>query len=66
MPVYLITIFSKGEKVNLSESRGNELKGITKNIVADMKGGLLLKRIERLLRQKVSRNGHLYKLIAAV
>jgi hypothetical protein len=35
MPVYLITVFSKGEKSNLTSSEAAALKAITKNIVAE-------------------------------
>jgi hypothetical protein len=35
MPVYLITVFSKGEKSNLTGREAVALKAITKNIVAE-------------------------------
>jgi hypothetical protein len=35
MPVYLITVFSKGEKSNLTDKEAAALKTITKNIVAE-------------------------------
>jgi hypothetical protein len=38
MPVYLITIFSKGTKPNLTRAEQNELKAVGKLIVAAYKG----------------------------
>jgi hypothetical protein len=35
MPVYLITVFSKGEKSNLTDKEAAALRTITKNIVAE-------------------------------
>lgn len=35
MPVYLLTVFSKGEKSSLTASESAALKAITKNIVAE-------------------------------
>lgn len=35
MPVYLITVFSKGEKSTLTGKEAAALKVITKNIVAE-------------------------------
>lgn len=34
LPVFLITVFSKGERANLSKSERNALEGITKELVA--------------------------------
>lgn len=34
MPVFLITVFSKGEKANLTKSERNQLAGLTK-LIAD-------------------------------
>jgi len=35
LPVFLITVFGKGEKSNLSKSESNRLRDITKAIVAE-------------------------------
>jgi hypothetical protein len=35
LPVFLITVFAKGEKIDLSESERNNLRVITKAIVAE-------------------------------
>jgi hypothetical protein len=37
MPVYLLTVFSKGEKSTLTGKEAGALKVITKNIVAEHK-----------------------------
>lgn len=34
LPVFLITVFSKGERANLSKAERNALLGLTKKIVA--------------------------------
>lgn len=34
LPVFLITVFSKGERANLSKSERNALEGLTKELVA--------------------------------
>lgn len=34
LPVFLITVFSKGERANLSKSERNALQGLTKELVA--------------------------------
>lgn len=35
MPVFLITVFSKGERANLSKGERNQLAGITADLVAE-------------------------------
>jgi hypothetical protein len=35
MPVYLLTVFSKGEKSSLTDKKPSALRAITKNIVAE-------------------------------
>ncbi len=37
MPVFLITVFAKGEQANLSKAERNELRKLTKSIVAAYK-----------------------------
>ena len=38
MPVYLLTVFGKGEKANLSDAQCNALRSLTKAIVAEHQG----------------------------
>jgi len=38
--VFLITVFGKGEKSNLSKSESNRLRDITKAIVAEYRSGV--------------------------
>jgi hypothetical protein len=38
LPVFLLTVFSKGERTNLSKSECNGLRAISKAIVAEYKG----------------------------
>jgi len=38
MPLFLLTIFGKGEKANLSKSERNELAKLTRQLVATYKG----------------------------
>lgn len=35
MPVYLLTVFGKGEKANLSDAECNALRALTKAIAAE-------------------------------
>lgn len=35
MPVFLVTVFSKGEKIDLSREEAHKLKKVTKQIVAE-------------------------------
>jgi hypothetical protein len=35
LPVFLITVFSKGEKANLSKTERNQLAGLTKALAAE-------------------------------
>jgi hypothetical protein len=46
VPVFLLDIFSKGEKINLSQAERNELKDILQELAEDYRIGV---------RQKVSR-----------
>lgn len=47
MPVFLITVFGKGEKANLSRGERNQLKGITKLISDEYSG-----RVARVANMK--------------
>ena len=38
VPVFLLAVYSKGEKANLSKAERNELKGILGDIVQERKG----------------------------
>jgi hypothetical protein len=38
LPVFLVTVFSKGERTNLSKSECNSLRAVTKAIVAEYRG----------------------------
>lgn len=38
MPVFLITVFAKGERINLSQAERNALRQITKTIVTEYSG----------------------------
>jgi len=40
LPVFLISVFGKGEKSNLSKSESNRLRDITKAIVAEYRSGV--------------------------
>ena len=37
MPVYLLTVFGKGEKANLSDAECNALRALTRTIAAEHK-----------------------------
>jgi len=39
LPVFLLTIYRKGEKANLSKAERNELKGILGDIVREYRKG---------------------------
>lgn len=47
MPVFLITVFGKGEKSNSSKGERNKLRGITKQIVDQYQG-----RVARVANMK--------------
>jgi hypothetical protein len=38
LPVFLLTVFSKGERTNLSKSECNSLRAVTKAIAAEYRG----------------------------
>jgi hypothetical protein len=40
IPVFLLTIFAKGEKVNLTKAEQNELRAILADVVAAYRGGV--------------------------
>ena len=40
LPVFLLAIYSKGEKANLTKAERNELKGILGDIVREYRKGL--------------------------
>jgi hypothetical protein len=40
IPVFLLNIFAKGEKVNLTKAEQNELRAILANVVAAYRGGV--------------------------
>jgi hypothetical protein len=40
VPVFLLNIFAKGDKINLTKAECNELKGILSEIVAVYRGGI--------------------------
>ena len=40
MPVYLLTVFGKGEKANLSDAECNALRALTRAIVAEHRGAV--------------------------
>jgi hypothetical protein len=40
MPVYLLTVFGKGERANLSDAECNALRALTKAIVAEQQGAI--------------------------
>jgi hypothetical protein len=48
MPVYLITVFSKGEKASLTGKESSALKAITKSIVAEHQKRWPRQRTERV------------------
>lgn len=39
VPVFLLAVYSKGEKANLSKAERNELKGILRDIVQEYRKG---------------------------
>jgi len=38
LPVFLVTVFSKGERTNLSKSECNRLRAVTKAIATEYRG----------------------------
>ncbi len=38
MPLYLLTLFAKGDKVNLSKAERNDLAGLVKLLIQAWKG----------------------------
>jgi hypothetical protein len=40
MPVYLLTVFGKGEKANLSDAECNALRAMTKTLAAEHRGAV--------------------------
>jgi hypothetical protein len=40
VPVFLLAVYSKGEKANLSKAERNELRGILRDIVREYRTGV--------------------------
>jgi hypothetical protein len=47
MPLFLITVFSKGERADLSQKERNQLAAIAKALVDEHSGGALSRRVQR-------------------